>query len=78
MATLLEPTFSDQAGFYTDSFTLFLTSPNTGDTILYTIDGSEPDINILEVDFIRQSKIMQVLIRSINLIVLLFTLPQVF
>ncbi len=45
MATLLEPTFSDQAGFYTDSFTLFLTSPNTGDTILYTIDGSEPDIN---------------------------------
>jgi hypothetical protein len=45
ISTLSPPVFSDSAGFYSDSFSLFLTSPNAGDTILYTIDGSEPNIN---------------------------------
>ncbi len=44
--TVLDPpVFSDSAGFYSSTFTLFLTSSNAGDTILYTVDGSEPDIN---------------------------------
>jgi hypothetical protein len=45
IATLLEPVFSNPAGFYSDSFTLYLSSPNSGDTILYTVDGSEPNID---------------------------------
>lgn len=43
--TLLSPVFSSSAGFYTDSFLLSFQSLNSGDTILYTLDGSEPDIN---------------------------------
>ena len=45
IVTLSAPIFSDSAGFYTDSFTLQLSSPNISDTILYTLDGSDPDIN---------------------------------
>jgi len=39
------PTFSQIAGFYTDSFYLFLSSQNSLDSIYYTLDGSEPTIN---------------------------------
>lgn len=45
ISILMPPVFSSSAGFYTDSFLLSLQSLNIGDTILYTIDGSEPDIN---------------------------------
>ena len=45
LITLEVPEFSSPAGFYTDSIILSLQSFNTGDTILYTLDGSEPDIN---------------------------------
>jgi hypothetical protein len=43
--TLTSPVFSSSAGFYTDSFLLSFQSLNIEDTILYTLDGSEPDIN---------------------------------
>ncbi|MFT5646101.1 MAG: hypothetical protein ACI976_000779 [Aureispira sp.] len=45
LITLVAPEFSSSAGFYIDSVILSLQSFNLGDTILYTLDGSEPDIN---------------------------------
>lgn len=37
------PTFSHEGGFYTDPFTLTLSSSDPAVTILYTVDGSDPD-----------------------------------
>ncbi|MBD2701776.1 CotH kinase family protein [Spirosoma sp. BT702] len=37
------PTFSQNGGFYADSFNLTITSNDPGVTIYYTLDGSEPD-----------------------------------
>lgn len=37
------PTFSQNGGFYQNSFTLTLTSPNPTATIYYTLDGSDPN-----------------------------------
>jgi hypothetical protein len=42
-AILSPPQFSQNAGFYANAFTLTLSSPDTGVTIYYTLDGSEPD-----------------------------------
>lgn len=39
------PTFSHSAGLHYNSFNLSLTSSNSNATIVYTTDGSEPDIN---------------------------------
>ncbi len=44
---LYPPTFSYESGLYTSSFDLSLTTQNQGATIIYTLDGSEPDINNL-------------------------------
>ncbi|MCC5918408.1 MAG: CotH kinase family protein [Cryomorphaceae bacterium] len=41
------PTFSHPPGLYTDSFYLELSHPDTSVTIIYTLDGSEPDISNL-------------------------------
>ena len=41
------PVFSQQSGFMTSAFDLTLSSVNSGTTILYTVDGSEPDENNL-------------------------------
>ncbi|RZJ71961.1 putative Ig domain-containing protein [Flavobacterium sp.] len=38
-----EPTFSQAGGFFTSAFNLTISSAETGVTILYTLDGSEPD-----------------------------------
>lgn len=46
-AILQKPTFSQQGGFYNDPFNLNITSPDTGTTIFYTLDGSRPDPNNL-------------------------------
>ena len=44
--TILDPIqFSHKGGFYTNIFDLELFAPETGLTILYTLDGSEPDID---------------------------------
>jgi len=40
--TLSPPTFSQESGFFTNSFNLTLSTTVPGATILYTIDGSEP------------------------------------
>ncbi|MBS7787515.1 CotH kinase family protein, partial [Flavobacterium sp. CYK-55] len=45
--TLNTPNFSQNAGFYTSGFTLNLSTTEPGTTILYTLDGSEPDENNL-------------------------------
>lgn len=37
------PVFSHEGGFYDDPFDIFLKSTVAGGTILYTLDGSEPD-----------------------------------
>jgi hypothetical protein len=37
------PVFSQNSGFFTSNFNLTLSSPDPGTTILYTLDGSEPD-----------------------------------
>lgn len=37
------PVFSHEAGFYTDSFYLTISHPDPEVTILYTLDGSDPD-----------------------------------
>ncbi len=37
------PTFSHAAGFYTSGFSLTISTTVPGATILYTVDGSEPD-----------------------------------
>lgn len=39
------PTFSDERGFYQNSFSLQLSNPNTFGEIRYTLDGSEPEEN---------------------------------
>ncbi|HEX9981561.1 MAG TPA: putative Ig domain-containing protein [Flavobacterium sp.] len=41
------PVFSQAGGFFTSAFNLTLSSPDPGTTILYTLDGSEPDENNL-------------------------------
>jgi hypothetical protein len=42
-AILPPPAFSKEPGFYTSGFSLTLSTTVTGATILYTLDGSEPD-----------------------------------
>jgi len=42
------PAFSHHGGFYTDGFTLGLSHPDTAVVIVYTLDGSYPDIDNLE------------------------------
>jgi hypothetical protein len=42
--TLAEPVFSHQGGFYTEAFELTIQSEDPDVVILYTLDGSEPDI----------------------------------
>jgi hypothetical protein len=44
---LYPPSFSHESGLYSNSFDLSLTTQNQGATIIYTLDGSEPDINNL-------------------------------
>lgn len=41
------PTFSQLSGFYTTGFSLSLSSTTPGTTIIYTLDGSDPDENNL-------------------------------
>jgi uncharacterized repeat protein (TIGR02543 family) len=45
--SLEPPTFSHTSGLYTDNFNLTLSTDTQGATIIYTLDGSEPDINNL-------------------------------
>ncbi|WP_439131073.1 lamin tail domain-containing protein [Polaribacter sp.] len=45
--SLEPPTFSHTSGLYADSFNLSLSTDIQGATIVYTLDGSEPDINNL-------------------------------
>ena len=46
---MLEPvTFSHEGGFYTSDFELELSHPDPDVTIIYTLDGSEPDPNNLD------------------------------
>ncbi|WP_313805895.1 CotH kinase family protein [Flavobacterium sp.] len=44
---LSEPVFSQNSGFYTSGFNLSLSSAEVGTTIIYTLDGSEPNENNL-------------------------------
>ncbi|MBC7607438.1 MAG: CotH kinase family protein, partial [Burkholderiales bacterium] len=44
---LSAPVFSQNSGFFTSNFNLTLSSVETGTTILYTLDGSEPNENNL-------------------------------
>ena len=44
---LNSPVFSQQSGFFTTGFNLTLSSTDSGSTIIYTMDGSEPDENNL-------------------------------
>ncbi|WP_313805897.1 CotH kinase family protein [Flavobacterium sp.] len=46
-SVLANPTFSHQSGFYTTNFNLSLSTSASGATIIYTVDGSEPDPNNL-------------------------------
>lgn len=46
-STLEPPTFSHTSGLYTSNFDLALSTETEGATIVYTLDGSEPDINNL-------------------------------
>ncbi|MFN4198781.1 MAG: CotH kinase family protein, partial [Flavobacterium sp.] len=41
------PTFSVSGGFYTEEFSLSINHPDPDVTIIYTLDGSDPDINNL-------------------------------
>ncbi|NHM07778.1 hypothetical protein G4D82_11145, partial [Flavobacterium sp. CYK-4] len=41
------PVFSQNSGFMTSGFNLTISSPDPGTTIIYTLDGSEPDENNL-------------------------------
>ena len=45
--TLSPPQFSQNSGFFSSGFNLMLSSVDEGVTILYTLDGSEPDENNL-------------------------------
>ncbi len=45
LATILPPPeFSHEGGFFTQSFDLTLTHPDPDATVVYTLDGSEPDL----------------------------------
>jgi hypothetical protein len=44
---LYPPSFSHESGLYSNNFELALTTQNQGATIIYTLDGSDPDINNL-------------------------------
>ena len=44
---LVAPSFSQDSGFFTTAFDLTLTHPNPNAVIVYTLDGSDPDINNL-------------------------------
>ncbi|CAM4058449.1 CotH kinase family protein [Flavobacterium antarcticum] len=44
---LVPPLFSQDSGFFTEAFDLTLSHPNPNATIIYTLDGSDPDINNL-------------------------------
>ncbi len=44
---LSEPVFSQNSGFFTSQFDLTISSNDTDATIIYTLDGSEPDENNL-------------------------------
>lgn len=46
--TIDPPTFSKSSGFYSSAFNLELSHKDSDVKIIYTIDGSEPDINNLE------------------------------
>lgn len=46
--SLQPPTFSHESGFYNEEFQLNLTHEDPEVQIIYTLDGSEPDINNLE------------------------------
>jgi hypothetical protein len=43
--TLTEPVFSINSGFFTSNVTLTLSHPDPQVTIIYTLDGSDPEIN---------------------------------
>ena len=45
---LASPIFSLPGGFYTEAFELSISHPDPDVTILYTLDGSEPDIHNLD------------------------------
>lgn len=45
--TLAPPIFSNESGFYDKDFDLTISHKDPLVTIIYTIDGSEPDINNL-------------------------------
>jgi hypothetical protein len=45
--SLEPPSFSHKSGLYTGNFDLALSTDTQGATIVYTLDGSEPDINNL-------------------------------
>ena len=42
---LVSPTFSHDSGLFTESFNLTISNTTPNATIVYTLDGSEPDIN---------------------------------
>ena len=44
---LTPPFFSHNSGYYSNSFTLSISHPNPSAVIIYTVDGSEPNINNL-------------------------------
>lgn len=44
---LIPPSFSQNSGFFTTAFDLTLSHPNPNAVIIYTLDGSDPDINNL-------------------------------
>jgi hypothetical protein len=45
---LTPPTFSHESGFYTSSFNLTITHEDPQVQIIYTLDGSEPELNNLQ------------------------------
>lgn len=45
--SLKTPLFSSESGFYDEDFDLTISHEDSSLTIIYTIDGSEPDINNL-------------------------------
>lgn len=47
LPSLNPPTFSHDSGLYSDNFDLVLTTNNQNATIVYTLDGSEPDLDNL-------------------------------
>ena len=44
---LIPPLFSHDSGFFTEAFNLSLSHPNPNAVLIYTLDGSEPDIDNL-------------------------------